>query len=374
MFASVVILASALPAVLSSPFQPRPIKPTLIYQAPASQSGAWLENLAVTRHGSILATRLDVPELYLIDPFTKASSLIHSFANNAVFGNTTTGLLGIAEYATDRFAIAAGKFDLATTTPTKGTWGVWSVDIRKGEAKVDLLVKIPEGIFFNGMTTVPMAKQHNKAKRDGDKGDEDKDSDCQDQEDVKTVLVGDSTAGVIYAVDPIKKSYSLYWDNDTLKPAPNSSIPIGVNGIQTSSDSKYFYYNANRDSSLYRIALSSDYTPTGMPQKIASGFPFLDDLALSRKPVHSKNGNDGFIAYVCTNAGNTVVKVLPDGTQSVLVGSIGSLDVAGSTAAAWGRTEQDLDTLYIVTAGAHAAPVNGTITEPGKLVAVKVRR
>ncbi|KAJ7114418.1 hypothetical protein C8R44DRAFT_881260 [Mycena epipterygia] len=52
----------------------------------------WLENLAVRPNGQILATRLDVPELYQItpDPHNPKPTLIYAFPS-------ALGTLGIAE-------------------------------------------------------------------------------------------------------------------------------------------------------------------------------------------------------------------------------------------------------------------------------------
>lgn len=42
--------------------------------------------------------------------------------------------------------------------------------------------------------------------------------------------------------------------------------------------------------------------------------------------------------------------------------------LAECTAAAFGRLKKDTNTLYVVTSGGLGLPVNGTITECGKLV------
>ena len=72
----------------------------------------WVENIASTRNGSILAGLLgSAPaQLHIIDPFsnTTDSTLLHEFAySNSIFG--------ITEYDTDIFAVAAGNFSAKTS-------------------------------------------------------------------------------------------------------------------------------------------------------------------------------------------------------------------------------------------------------------------
>ena len=55
----------------------------------------------------------------------------------------------------------------------------------------------------------------------------------------------------------------------------------------------------------------------------------------------------------------------------VVAGSVGEGTVAGDTAAAFGRTAQDADTLYVVTSGSPKTPA---LTEGGKVVAVDTSR
>ena len=53
-----------------------------------------------------------------------------------------------------------------------------------------------------------------------------------------------------------------------------------------------------------------------------------------------------------------------------MAGSQGSLALAGATSGVFGATAADRRTLYVTTSGALAGPVNGSVTEPAKIVAV----
>jgi hypothetical protein len=72
----------------------------------------WVENIASTRNGSILAGVIgSAPaQLHIIDASsnTTDSTLLHEFAySNSIFG--------ITEYETDVFAVAAGNFSAKTS-------------------------------------------------------------------------------------------------------------------------------------------------------------------------------------------------------------------------------------------------------------------
>lgn len=90
----------------------------------------------------------------------------------------------------------------------------------------------------------------------------------------------------------------------------------------------------------------------------------MDDFALR---------NDG-TAYIAGFATNAVVEITPARAVSVIAGYLNSTLVAGATAAQFGRRRWDTNTLYVTTSGARLAPVNGTFTEGGKIVALDLTR
>lgn len=59
--------------------------------------GSWVENMAIRSNGQLLVTMLTVPDLYLIDPFTKDIALVASFPE-------VIGLAAITEVTPDVFA------------------------------------------------------------------------------------------------------------------------------------------------------------------------------------------------------------------------------------------------------------------------------
>ena len=76
---------------------------------------------------------------------------------------------------------------------------------------------------------------------------------------------------------------------------------------------------------------------------------------------------------VTTNTHNTVATIRRDGRQFVAVGSLAEHTVAEGTSLAFSRTSIDWDILYVTTSGGVSAPINGTITEPGKIIAVNTK-
>lgn len=79
--------------------------------------------------------------------------------------------------------------------------------------------------------------------------------------------------------------------------------------------------------------------------------------------------------FVCSNFGNTVFAVDVDGGKGrkTVLGALGELTVGGDTSAAFGRGKGDGNVLYVVTGGAMGSPVNGTLIEGGKVVAVDTK-
>ena len=79
-------------------------------------------------------------------------------------------------------------------------------------------------------------------------------------------------------------------------------------------------------------------------------------------------------AYVSGNLSNRIIQVIGFGNTEVVLGGLNDITVAGATADAFGRILNELRTLFITTTGAQAAPMNGTFTEGGKVVAVRVNK
>jgi hypothetical protein len=60
----------------------------------------WVENLAVRSNGKILATLINVAQVWQIDPTAHSAELVHEF-------ESADSILGIAEYDSDVFAVVS---------------------------------------------------------------------------------------------------------------------------------------------------------------------------------------------------------------------------------------------------------------------------
>lgn len=304
-----------------------------IYQL--SIVGTWYENIAVRPNGHILATRIDKPVVDEIDPVKGTGSPVVGLPDSLGF----TGLTGIAEIRPDVFAIGAGQYKFGVG-PVPGSWEVFTLDLTSpdGIAQTQSLLAIPEIGLLNGLTKF----------------------------DDNTLLAADSEFGALYKIDVPSATYTKLLsaeDGDTALGSPEGvPMQIGINGVKVRDG--FLYFTNTMRQSFYRVPLDASAKPTGPVETVASGFS-ADDFAF---------GPDG-TAYITTHITNEVVAVAPGGHQKeavVISGHQDTLEIAGSTAAAFGRgtgEADDSNVLYVVTAGGLSQPVKGQV-EPAKVVAI----
>ncbi|POR33738.1 Uncharacterized protein TPAR_06056 [Tolypocladium paradoxum] len=300
-------------------------------------NNSFIENLAVRSNGQILVTALTSRELVLVDPRRAGDSvLVHEFTE-------ANALTGIAEYEPDVFAVITGDYHFMTPNLGAGTWALWSVDMRGVKVengglvpapKISKIKHVPESQLFNGISVL--------SRKD------------------KTLLVGDSKAGVIYRVNAKTGDYQVVINCTYTSPL---NTPHGVNGLHIRGDTLYFANSGQFQ--IFKVPIHEDGTAAGQFTAVAKAqrpMEVYDDFTLDCE------GN----IFTSTGGANSIVKVSPDGKRQVVVaGSLNSTDVAEPTAATFGRGQFDKDVLYVTTAGGSAIPVNGHIIIPGKLLAIK---
>lgn len=292
----------------------------------------WIENIAVRSNGNLLLTMLTTPELYQLRGAPGPSAqveLVHSFEGLA-------GLLGIAETTADTFVVAGGNFS-SIGVGVPGTFSVWEVKLCGRRPEVSKVVDIPEAVLLNGVVTNPWMKDE--------------------------VLIADSALGKVFKVDVKEKRYQVAAELPEMAPPANTVIQLGVNGVHIQNGFLYWTNTLLNTLSRVRINKNGIVAAGAKVGTVATTTSSLDDFALDRKGT----------SWVTTNGNNSVLAISPNGKSVVVAGSISELTVAGATAAAFGRTPQDRDILYVVTSGALAVPVNGTITEGGKIVAINTK-
>ena len=280
----------------------------VVHQFP---NGTWVENIAIRDNGGILATILSSPDVVYLDPsdnFKEAKTLV-TFPIPKL-----SGVLGIAEVERDVFYIATSSFNITAISPARnGTGQVWRLNMTKydtcedKEAPFELVASLPDSIFPNGMTTVP---------------------------DQNYLLVSDSTVGVVWRINIRTKAVDVVVNNDSTQVNSSSPVPIGANGIHTKNG---YLYIANLSKALFsRIPIDATGKPVGPNEILTQGPITPDDFTLG------ENEKD---AYITDPIVDSVQYTTGNGDNSTLC------SVKGPTAAQFGRTEKDKNTLYITSTG-----------------------
>lgn len=265
--------------------------------------GAWIENLAQRPSGQLLITRFDTPELWSVDPISGHTDLVTSIPD-------VTSLLGIAEIAPDVYAIAVGNVTATTVVPD--SFSVRSVDLSKpGTPKVAKIADVPQAGFLNGAVASP---------------------------DGKSLLVADSIVGVVFSIDLSSGVVSTALSGPEYEgPA---TLPLGVNGVHIASPHAYFTNSGN--GTFCRVRIHPDGTAAGAVEQLVDSLEVPDDFALS-----TETGG----AYIAVGATKSVVYVSAAGVRTQVAGGSNSTIFAKPTAARFGRTLVDRQTLYVTTTG-----------------------
>ncbi|KAE8443605.1 hypothetical protein EG329_001538 [Mollisiaceae sp. DMI_Dod_QoI] len=210
-----------------------------------------IENLAVRSNGQILATNMNSPNLYAVDPVAKTST-------TAVVISGGVGLSGIGEVTPDVFAVIGqnGK-------------AIYKVDFTGGTAKATLIKAITEASNLNGLAVL----------------------------NNNTILVSDAGKGNVYRFDFTSGAYSVAITDPTM--TPSGGIPFGIDGLKY-KDGVVWYTNIFKNS-FYKVPVDATGKATGAVTALWTNL-MGDDLCF---------GPNGKI-YVATNTGkNSVVEVDP---------------------------------------------------------------
>jgi hypothetical protein len=316
-----------------------PLQSRVLYEYP---DPTWVENIAVRSNGNLLLSLLSIPEIYLLDPFSgKPPVLVHSFTGYL-------GVLGIAEPIPDLFHIVAGNFSTASSSITgdtgPGSYSLFSVDLRNCHhdgtkfstpAKVKKVLDIPQASFLNSLIFISPT----------------------------VFLVSDSALGVVFRIDLATKTSTIILDYPEMKPHTGTGkLKLGINGIKLRGN--YLYFINSQAFTFNRVPITNTgHAIHGAKVEILTQNTFGDDFEFG--PGNEDN------AWICENLWNRISVVESGmGNATVVLGMTDRLTVPGPTAARFGRTKKDDKILYVVSSGGLAAPINGTLTVGGKVLAV----
>jgi hypothetical protein len=308
--------------------------------------GTWLENIAVRANGALLVASLnDDPGLYTIQDPSAPKPKFELLVPAQDLGGANIAL-GIAEIETDdgieTFALIVGRQNGLAQFEV-GSYSIWTVkfyDTKCGESfKVE---KVTDGTdtsaLLNGLSAIPGLPN--------------------------VALVADS-GGLIARVDLATGSFDdrSFTFPETMAPVPNSTFGIGVNGVHVRGE--HVYWTNSDLVTIYRLLITKDgYPKKGAEPEVVINLSrfsaLIDDF------IFDKEGN----IYVPAFDVHSVIWVnVKAGTARVVAGSPDTLTLPGVTAVAFGRGDNDKDTLYATTSGGLAGPVNGE-TEGAKVVAI----
>lgn len=269
--------------------------------------GSFVENIAIDAAGAIFVTIHSARAIHRVDPGGGARP----------FAELPTPVAGLAFDAAGTLFVSGG---------TPGTPGgvVWRVAPDGG---VDRWLDLPEAPFLNGITPAPGGG----------------------------MLVVDSILGRVWHVGTERPEARVWLDDPMLTPLPGIAGLPGVNGIKRFAD-RFVLSNTTR-ASLFTVAVGGDGRP-GAPALLAEHLR-ADDIAFDAAGA----------LYCTTHMHHSLVRLSPDGGRTTLAGAAEGM--AGSTAAAFGRTEADRTALYVTATGGVGAPFQGVV-QAAKLVRLDV--
>jgi hypothetical protein len=289
---------------------------------------SFIENIAVRPTGQLLLTVHNTCELIQLDPNTEtAPSLVYVFP---------TTVCGIVEVQDDVFYVSSG------TIGEKGTWAVYKVDMSpfvadaagnvQTPAKISKHVDVPDALFLNGSALLSYSNG--------------------------TILLADSILGAVYAVNVHSATVKLWLQHETLgKVTDNPTMP-GVNGIKFHNG--YLYLSNSDAKKFLRASITGTGDATGIVEVVEENLN-VDDFCFDSEGS----------AYLTTHIFQSIVKLRNNRLRTRLAGGPEDTVVAGTTAAAFGRTSQDQTVLYVTTTGGMSNPVAGKIG-PGRVLKLDV--
>ncbi|KAJ7616491.1 hypothetical protein FB45DRAFT_841348 [Roridomyces roridus] len=217
---------------------------TLLFQTP---DGSALENLAVRASSELVVASSQSPTLFTFDPIADNPTL-----NGVVTFPDADGLLGIAEYRPDVFAVVACKVNFTALAAVPGTVAIWSVDFSDGAPTARRAATIPQAGLANGLTAVPGVPD--------------------------VVLAADSIRGLAWEVNLLTGGVRVFLESEatSVPMGPGDPSPaLGINGVHVQGG--FLYFTNSQRGTLSRTPL----VPGGPVQLLGTGS--FDDFILDKQ-------------------------------------------------------------------------------------------
>lgn len=279
----------------------------------------FVENIAVRSSGGILVTVHNRNELIYIDPrqAKQPPVVLHSFS---------AAPSGIVEVESDQFYVSTG------TIGQRGSYSIFKVDLldfqvdgngdATASAAVSKVADIPDALFLNGSALL--------------------------NRDEGIILLADSIVGAVYQLQISSAKVQVWIQHKLLEKVTDNPLLPGVNGIKVYKGALYL---SNTDAKIFlRAAIDGSGGSTGEIELVQEKLN-VDDFAFDTEGS----------SYLTTHVFQSVVKLTGDGTRSRIAGGPDDRTCAGTTAAAFGRTEADRTSLYVTTNGGMSYPVDGEV-------------
>ncbi|CAM1507712.1 Fc.00g045600.m01.CDS01 [Cosmosporella sp. VM-42] len=274
-------------------------------------NGTFVENIGVRSNGHLILTLLSEATVYTIDPSESepTPTKLHSFPH-------ATGIAGITEIGDDIFAIVSAVHP-NTTSPT-----TWKLDFSSGALNVSALGTVSGSQAINGITAV---------RKTG--------------EPAIAILLADTQFGQLRRMDIETGEVETIASSDLFLPS-TETFALGINGIKTFGSS--VYWTASFSGSFGRVPLTLSGYADGEVEVLAKlnrTVGSFDDFQINPKglvffAVHTQN----VMVYDVVNGGE--LRMLENSTALVQ-----------PTSVAFGRGQNDTESLYVTCAG---APISNT--------------
>lgn len=304
-----------------------PATVTTIHEFPL---GTWVENLAVRANGQILATLVNAPQVYQVDPNPASAhpvTLVHTFPSYL-------SCHGITELRPDIFYVVTGNFSLAALATTPGSYSVWELNMAGGAAAATKIADFPQSVFLNGMTALSPVGGN-------------------------TLLIADSGAGAVYSLNVDSRAVRKIITDPLMAPTSGASLAIGINGLKVSGQTLYF--SSTDQALLGKVALNADGSATGAATAVVRNATGADDFQLDVSGNLFIAGNNELRFHGVQEGAGGPPNVVSNSTL-----------LAGSTAVEFGRLSSDQASVYVSTNGGLAQYFTKVFTDPGKIVKVDV--